>query len=238
MDKRALISFLLAGALTGFLFSTQLKSKVPISSEFPADQIEAQNDLIRSFTNEESLYKSQIVSLREQIEEKQKENESIAKSSNIETLQKLKEKIGLNNVSGAGILIHLDDSPNLSRESVETQAGGLIHASDLRDIVNLLRTAKPQAIAINKQRIINTTPISAVGNSILVNSSKLAPPFQITAVGDPELMEQIIKNSSTISALIDRQKKSGIVFQAELVQEQTIPLYNSQFSLNYMSNSE
>lgn len=233
MNKKISLTFIFAGLITGALISFQVKSAVPISSQFPAEELEAQRELIKSFSDEQSVLKSQIVSLRQQIEDNQKKNESFTKSSNLQILNELKQKIGLTEVSGEGVNIYLDDNAKADRETEKVDSEALIHASDLRDIVNLLRTAKPQAIAINKQRVINTTAISAVGNSILINNSRLLPPFQISVVGDPGLIEQTLKISPLTKAFLERKKKVGIVFNIEVLKEMSVPLYNGNFSLKY-----
>lgn len=233
MDKNVVLTFILAGLITGALISFQVKSSVPISSQFPAEELEAQRELVKSFSDEQTLLKAQIVSLRQRIEENQQKNEAITKSSNLQILNDLKKKIGLTEVSGAGVNIYLDDNPKLNRDLEKVDSESLIHASDLRDLVNLLRTTKPQAIAINKQRVINTTAISAVGSSILINNSRLVPPFQVTVVGDAALIEQTIKISPLTKAFLERKKKVGIVFSVEVLKELSVPLYNGNLSVKY-----
>lgn len=233
MNKKISLTFIFAGLLTGALISFQVKSAVPISSQFPAEELEAQRELIKSFSDEQSLLKSQIVSLRQQIEDNQKKNEAVTKSSNLQALNELKQKIGLTEITGPGVNVYLDDNSKANRETEKVDSESLIHASDLRDIVNLLRTTKPQAIAINKQRVINTTAITAVGNSILINNSRLLPPFQISVVGDPNLIEQTLRTSPITTAFMERKKKAGIVFSVEVFEEMTLPLYNGNLSLKY-----
>lgn len=238
MNSKVIIGFVFAGILIGALISFQVKSPVPVSSDFPADQIEAQRDLIKSFSDEQALLKSQLVSLREQIEQKQNSNLAVARTSNLETLENLKTKIGLTSISGPGVNILMDDSAKSDRDTTEVQADSLIHASDLRDIVNLLRTTKPEAIAINKQRIISTSPVSAVGNSILINNSRLLPPFQISVVGDEELIKQTFKTSPLIEKLLERKAKAGIIFELEGAAEHTIKLYNGDLTTNFLETTK
>ena len=237
MKTKVIASFIFAGILTGALITLQLKSPVPISSEFPADQLDAQRDLIKSFSDEQSLLKSQIVALRTQIEENQTKNTSIAKISNLDVLSTLKEKIGLTSVTGPGVSIILNDGHNTDRGAKTSNSDALIHASDLRDIINLLRVTKPKAIAINKQRIINSSPITAVGNSILINNSRQLPPFKIDVVGDSAFIEQLFKTSNIVKALKVRQEKFGISFTVNQIEEQTVPLYNGDLILKYLTVS-
>lgn len=61
-----------------------------------------------------------------------------------------------------------------------------IHDSDLRLIVNALWTANAEAVSVNGQRIVATTPIRGAGETITVNFHPLAPPYEINAIGADE----------------------------------------------------
>ncbi len=233
MDKKVAFTFIFAGLITGALVSFQIKSAVPISSQFPAEEIDAQRDLVKSYSDEQTILKAQIVSLRQRIEDNQQKNEFVTKSSNLQILNDLKKKIGLTEVSGPGVNIYLNDNPKLDRDFEKVDSESLIHASDLRDLLNLLRTTKPQAIVVNKQRVINNTAISAVGNSILINNSRLVPPVQITVIGDTALIEQTLKISPLTKAFLERSKKAGIIFTVDILKELSAPLYNGNLSIKY-----
>ena len=54
---------------------------------------------------------------------------------------------------------------------------------DLLYIINDLKRGGAEAISINEQRIISTSEIRCVGNTILVNTTRLAPPYHIKVIG-------------------------------------------------------
>ena len=65
----------------------------------------------------------------------------------------------------------------------------IIHYENLLYLVNDLRNAGAEGISINGQRIVVSSEIRCVGNVILVNTTRLAPPFEISAIGDPKALE-------------------------------------------------
>ena len=92
---------------------------------------------------------------------------------------------GLVDLKGEGVVVTIHDStsssPDLSSEA------GLVHDTDLVAIVTELKAAGAEAISINGQRIIATTPIRCVGPTIQINSVKVAAPYYIKAIGSAKV---------------------------------------------------
>ncbi len=105
-------------------------------------------------------------------------------------LTRLRVLAGLTKVRGPGILLWLTDAP--SSPSSEDPSIGIVHDTDLLMIVNELRNAGAEAIAINNQRIVATTAIRCVGNLITVNGITISPPYEIAAIGHPDRLEKAL----------------------------------------------
>lgn len=108
-------------------------------------------------------------------------------------IKKLQVAAGLATVSGKGIVIKLSDNPNAAQNSVGAFLPGLVHDYDVLQVVNELRAAKADAIAVNKTRITGYTPIRCVGPVIYVNWEPAAAPFVIQAIGDPQVLSSAMK---------------------------------------------
>jgi uncharacterized protein YlxW (UPF0749 family) len=214
MQWKIPLSFIILGFAIGFFFTSQLRTDIPVNSLFPADQIEARTSLIKTYTDEEALAQNRISSLRASIADEQKKNESLISPEKLDLLDNLKKNIGITALDGAGIRIFLNDSASAKRDSLNF--GGdqsLVQASDLRDIVNLLWAAHAQGIAINQQRIISVSSITALGSSVLVNNSYLHPPFTINALGDSNLFRQRMLDPRTLTSLKRRSVELQMPFQ-------------------------
>lgn len=231
------IIFVITGALIGAFITSQLRTNTPTSGQYPADLIQARNQLIKTYVDEQSALQSQIVSLRKTISENQGKNNSASQSSNLTLLDGLKKRIGLTQEVGEGVEIQVDDSPLARRETSENVSEALIHAADLRDIVNTLRSGKATAIAINNQRILATTPITSVGSSILVNNFYIVPPFTITAKGEAALLLQRLSDVSQMPDLYKRKVENGIQFSFKESRAVVIPVYNGDFRILYLTTA-
>jgi uncharacterized protein YlxW (UPF0749 family) len=98
-------------------------------------------------------------------------------------------------VHGPGIVVLLKDSPkrNTSVMAQENLGDYIIHDRDVREVVNELCAAGAEAIAVNGQRLVADSSIRCVGPVVRVNSTPIAAPFFIKAIGDPETLENALK---------------------------------------------
>ena len=221
------------GFLIGILVSTQYKSTYAIDYSDPG--VNDRKLIMDTLLNEQSLFKTQITTLREQLDGIQDNLRSgKQKTDLIEYINLLENEVGLKHVIGKGVVLILDDSPLVQRELLDVNNASLVHAADLRDVINVLRNSQVEAIAINDQRIISETPIVCVGNSILVNDTHLVPPFVISVIGEPEVIANNLKNKNLLSGIWDRINENKIVMNLRYSGNLQIPVYNGDFSLKYV----
>ena len=150
----------------------------------------------------------------------------------LEELTRSRAAAGLLPVKGPGLVVTLNDSVNALKPG-EDPNQYLIHDKDLLTVVNELRAAGAEAIAINGQRLLASSEIRCAGTTILVNVTKIAPPFVITAIGDPNLMESSLKIKGGI---VEYLEIWGIQVKIEKFENDrvvTVPAYNGSINFNY-----
>ncbi|MCD6109434.1 DUF881 domain-containing protein [bacterium] len=238
MSTSLKIISILVGVLVGLLVMAQFRTSTPLGSSYPLDQVRAQKELIKSYIDDETQLKSRIVSLREKIDQTLKDNKLISQTTNLEKLNELKKQIDLSEIKGKGFNINLDDSPYIDRDSIKPDEGGIVYAADIRDIINLLRANNVEGIAVNDQRIIATSPITSVGNSVLINNSHLSPPFNISVIGDYESFLVRISDPGVLTDLQKRVNENGIKFSIKQSPHIILPIYNGQFRLKFIKRTD
>jgi uncharacterized protein YlxW (UPF0749 family) len=113
-------------------------------------------------------------------------------------VQKYKILAGLTAMRGPGIIITLSESRDPTPPTWDPEAL-LIHHEDLLKIINELWQNKAEAIAIGSgsgryvERITTFSPITCSGGAIIVNDQRMVPPFEIRAIGDPELLKSVLE---------------------------------------------
>jgi uncharacterized protein YlxW (UPF0749 family) len=101
---------------------------------------------------------------------------------------------GLSSVKGEGIEIVINDA--IKTDSLETADLELarVYDSDVQLLVNALWASGAESVSINKSRLTSTSAIRSAGDAILVNYRPLLPPFVISAIGDNNLRDRLIKH--------------------------------------------
>ncbi len=150
-----------------------------------------------------------------------------------EELNLIKGLAGMVEVTGPGITIILDDNV-AGAEAAKGQPGYkperyIIHDKYVLYMVNEVKRAGAEAIAVNGQRIVTPSDIRCVGTVILVNSTRLAPPYIIQAIGNPEQLEQAILNGVEFPSL------KAMDFPVKLTRESsiTLPPYKGSYVQNH-----
>ena len=101
---------------------------------------------------------------------------------------------GLSSVKGEGIEIVINDAAKTdSLESTDIELAR-VYDSDLQLLVNALWASGAESIAINEGRLTSTSAIRSAGDAILVNYRPLLPPFVISAIGDKDLKNRLLKH--------------------------------------------
>jgi len=178
----------------GFMISYSIqftKSISSSSSAYTETQWEKKQKLQEKILDEQK----QIQKLAQQLQDiKQKvsdsENKMGAREAEAQEILKELEEVrmwtGLVPVQGKGIIVSLNDSSNLPDSANVNDF--IVHEENIRQVVNELFSAGAEAISINGQRLSTNSAIRCVGPTVLVNEVKTVPPFEISAIGEPETL--------------------------------------------------
>ena len=127
--------------------------------------------------------------LQEQIKKLQNQgtNEAMVKE-----VQALKAKAGETAMQGPGVKVTVDDSKVVQKPGANANLY-IIHDDDLLRLINELRAAGAEAIAVNKERLSDVSEIRCAGPTVSVNNNRFSPPYEIYAIGDPQTMESALR---------------------------------------------
>jgi uncharacterized protein YlxW (UPF0749 family) len=173
----------------------------------------------------------QIDDLRRQISAVQTADASQA--SQVAALQEqLKDAnlvAGLQAMRGPAVHVTLNDS------DLKTSPSGnvndlVIHSQDIQAVVNALWRAGAEAIAVNDQRLVETSAVLCVGNTLLLNGTVHSPPYRVVAVGAnrdrfeaDDLVRSLRQDASTF----------GLGFSVSTDDATTLPAYDGGANLRY-----
>jgi uncharacterized protein YlxW (UPF0749 family) len=145
---------------------------------------------------------------------------------------------GLQPVSGAGVVITLDDAPQRPDGSLPGNARPddlVIHQSDVQAVVNAVWAAGAGGVAVMDQRLISTSAVRCVGNTLLLQGRTYSPPFVVTAVVDAAAVDAALDASPQVRVLRQAAEAFGLAFEVRARPEVSVPAYDGGLTLQYAS---
>ncbi len=200
-DVMKKIMFGLISTVLGILISMSIREKAEIMSPMSIEKIENYNRELNVVENQINVDKEIISHIKSSIEEKSSpayQNE--LKRSLQNELKELKILSGEYDIKGEGIVIMIDDSKN---EDYKNTNLGIIHDIDIMIILNELKAAGVDAISINDVRVMGDSEIKCMGPTVKVDGHSKATPFIIKAVGDMEMIYNIMSDKNSYINLLE-----------------------------------
>ena len=111
---------------------------------------------------------------------------------------------GFESVHGPALTVELTDAP---KEAIDAAVKGgsldreylVVHQQDIQAVVNALWLGGAEAMTLQGQRVISTTGIKCIGNTVVLHGVPYAPPYRITAIGDVTALEASLDNDDYVA---------------------------------------
>ncbi len=143
---------------------------------------------------------------------------------------------GLVALTGPGVEITLDDAPRRPDGSLPMGARPddvVIHQSDVQAVVNAVWASGADAVAIMDQRLIATSAVRCVGNTLLLQGRTYSPPFVIEAVVDATAVRQQLAASPQIIVFREVVDAYGLTYEVREEPQVEVPAYDGPLALQY-----
>ncbi len=106
---------------------------------------------------------------------------------------------GLRSLTGPGIVVTLNDAPRDQEVPAGTDPDLLVvHQQDIQAVTNALWAGGAEGISLQGNRIISTTGIKCVGNTVVLQGVPYAPPYRIVALGPTASMYRALQSSPEV----------------------------------------
>lgn len=140
---------------------------------------------------------------------------------------------GLTPVRGPGILVVLNDASSVPAGSTVDPNQLVVHQSDLQAAVNALWAGGAEAMTIAGQRVIATSAVRCVGNTLLLNGGVYSPPFRVAAIGRYQSMHNALDRSPGVALFKEAAGYYGLGYTVESQNELNLPAYHGAIGLTY-----
>ena len=216
-------------ALVGFAVMTAHLNPLPGQVSVRAPERERLASLIRVEEGRSSELRLTADGLRRQVTGIQKSRGTDETGSSA-ALSALRERMGLVGAEGPGLVVTLDDSSD--RESPSGNLNDLvIHSQDVQAVANGLWAAGAEALAVNGQRVVPTSAILCVGNTLLINGTVHSPPFRFTAIGAG--LHDAFLGDALVARFAEDADRFKLGFKVEDKDHLTVPAYTGTSKVRF-----
>ena len=140
-------------------------------------------------------------------------------------------------VRGPGIEVTLDDA----KRSADSLPDGftaddiVVHQQDVQAVVNALWASGAEAMMIQDQRVISTSAVRCVGNTLILQGRVYAPPYRVTAIGDVDTMQRGLDADPSIAIYKQYVDAVGLGYAVHTNGSLEFPAYSGSVDFQYAS---
>jgi uncharacterized protein YlxW (UPF0749 family) len=228
---RWLVPLVCAGA--GMLFATS--AHVSRGTELRSPESANLAGLVRAAEQKVAAGSDRLATLQRQVsaatDRAGRDNTAVAAAQ--ARAKPLRAPVGLTAVHGPGLLVVLDDA-----HTVPTDAGVdlnqlVVHQSDLQSVVNALWAGGAEAMTVAGQRIIATSAVRCVGNTLLLNGRVFSPPFPVLAIGPALQMQDSLDHAPGVTLFKQAASYYGLGYTVEAQDSVLLPAYDGPINQTY-----
>ena len=205
--------------LIGFMVAVQFRTAQDAKGSLSQQRIEEISDRLLQTEHERD----------ELSEELHKMQTAAASTDNQQDKDLLRYRAALVPLEGEGVIVRMDDSTKPAKAG-ENPNLYVIHDDDLLRVVNELRAAGAEAIAINGQRLTGTSEIRCAGPTLSVNNVRSSAPLEIRAIGDKKSLENALRMRGGVAETLGVW---GIQLDIKASNDVYIPPYRGSIRQSY-----
>ncbi len=137
----------------------------------------------------------------------------------------LADQVGVGPVRGPAVRVTLDDAGY----TLDTLPDGfsvndvVVHQQDVQAVVNALWAGGAEAMMIQDQRVIATSAVQCVGNTLYLQGRVYSPPYVITAIGDVRSLKASIKEDPIVEDYRGWSDTLGLGYLVETLDSTQMP---------------
>ncbi|WP_329118502.1 DUF881 domain-containing protein [Streptomyces sp. NBC_01353] len=222
-------------ALAGLIFVTSFNTAKGTNIRTDASLLRL-SDLIEERSHKNAGLDESTATLRGQVDALAARDDGSTSAEDAK-LRALETAAGTAEISGPGLTVTLNDAPPNAQAAPgypEPQANDLvIHQQDLQAVVNALWKGGARGIQVMDQRLISTSAVRCVGNTLILQGRVYSPPYKITAVGDRGKLTTALADAPAVQNYQLYVKAYGLGWKVNEHRAVTLPGYSGTVDLHY-----
>ncbi len=174
---------------------------------------------------------NQVTDLQSRVAELSKEQEGTAAARAQGAVDALSAPVGLVPLTGPAVSVTLTDAPAEGNEEANPD-DLVVHQQDLQAVINAMWRAGAQGIQVMDQRLINTSAVRCVGNTLILQGRVYSPPFVEIGVGDQADMERELARDDYLRGFQAAVEFFGLGYEQVRLDQVTLPGYDGPLNID------
>lgn len=219
--------------VAGFLFTTSAQTAQ--GTQLRSERADLAG-LIQDETARLQERQERVVELRAQTD---RDTTAVAAgSAAIRSLQRQQARIadaaGVRAVHGPALQVTLDDAPRDEPVPADAAPDDLVvHQQDVQGVVNALWAGGAEAMMLQDQRVISTSAVRCVGNTLILQGRVYSPPYVITAIGDVSRLRRALDESPEVSYYLQYVAAMNLGWQVRRLPDAQLPGFAGSLTLDH-----
>jgi len=221
------LAAIVAFAIAGFMLvaSTLTANGSDIRAERPAQL----RDLVQKQADKIEITENKLIDIQSRIDEITASSAKLEFDTSQQKIKTVSPMAGFTPMVGPGLVIILNDAPQVDLSIPENERPNvndlLIHQEDVQTVVNALWAGGAQGLSIMGKRVIATSAVKCVGNTLLLHGKVYSPPFRIEAVGDINQMTKSLREDQNVAILQEYVDIFGLVYDVQKASVLELPAF-------------
>lgn len=146
---------------------------------------------------------------------------------------RLAPTVGTQAVTGPELSVSLDDAkiPATGISADRTADDYVVHQQDVENVVNALWAGGAEAMMLQDQRVISTSAVRCVGNTLILQGRVYSPPYVIRAIGDVSAMRVAVDRSPQVIIYRQYVDRVGLGYDVTSKGQASFPAYTGSVGL-------
>jgi uncharacterized protein YlxW (UPF0749 family) len=227
-------------ALAGLLFATSASTAQ--GTDLRGGRFSQLTDLITAAQDDVASQERTAAALRAQVDEatRRAATGSTAVARETARADALAPAAGLEAVQGPGLTVTLDDAPATppgEAPASENPDDLVVHQQDVQSVINALWSGGAEAVTLMGERLISTSAVRCVGNTLLLQGRLVGPPFVVRAIGDASRMRAALDAEPGVALFRQYVDAYGLTYRVGRAPLLRMPAYQGPLDLPHVTRS-
>lgn len=175
---------------------------------------------------------NQVTALQQQVANLSKQQEGTAAARAQGRIDRLSAPVGLLPLTGPAVTVALSDAPQEGNEDANPD-DLVVHQQDLQAVINAMWRGGALGIQVMDQRLIMTSAVRCVGNTLILQGRVYSPPFVVTGIGNQAQIEKELAKDDYVRGYLSAVEFFGLGYEQTRSPAVTIPGFDGPLNIDH-----